>query len=100
MQLSVTPAAAKWFRDNVGLPKGSPDAGIRFKAQLHGNSPAGAGFSLRIEPNVPHEVHAQYQADDGLLFFIEESDTWMFDGHDLVVDLDADADEPKYSYTK
>ncbi|MCY7891407.1 hypothetical protein MOB38_20680, partial [Bacillus spizizenii] len=34
----------------------------------------------------------------GITFFIEESDLWYFDNHDLLVSYSADADEPVFEY--
>ena len=34
----------------------------------------------------------------GQLFFIEESDEWVFKGYDLEVDYDEELDEPKYKF--
>lgn len=97
MKLTITSEAIQWFEDNVGLPEGN---GIRFKAKIYGNSPVNKGYGLAIEPNTPHHVAAEVITASGWHFFIEESDVWFFDNHDLEVRYDAVLDEPKYIYLK
>ena len=100
MKIDVTSEAAKWFQENVGLPENQQDAGVRFKIKIYASSPVNPGFGLAIEPNVPEDAVAEFRTDDGLLFFVERSDEWFFNGHDFRVDFDAENDEPKYIYLK
>ncbi|MBG9982025.1 hypothetical protein HZY86_02750 [Aerococcaceae bacterium DSM 111020] len=100
MEIEVTPEAAAWFDENVGIPVDQKDAGVRFKTMIYASSPVNPGFGLAIEPNSPKNPVAQYTTDQGLLFFIEESDEWFFEGHDLRVEFDAEKEEPKYIYLK
>ena len=97
MKLQVSPRALEWFKEEVGLPEGN---GIRFKTKIYGSSPVTQGYALAIEPNTPNEVGAKFEAESGPYFFIEKSDLWFFDGHDLMVDYDEELDEPKYIYLK
>lgn len=100
MKINVTTEAAKWFSENVGLPENQKDAGIRFKTMIYASSPVNPGFGLAIEPNLPEKPIAKFTTDEGLLFFVEESDAWFFNDHDLRVDFDAENGEPKYIYLK
>lgn len=43
------------------------------------------------------EIGASAEAD-GITFFIEESDIWYFDNHDLRVTYNASAEEPVFEY--
>ncbi|MBG9979707.1 hypothetical protein HZY91_01750 [Facklamia sp. DSM 111018] len=98
MKLAVDQAAANWFKEEVGLRKG---AGIRFKTKIYSSSPLNKGFGLAIEPSEPSDQPiAEYTADNGIYFFIEENDLWFFDGHDLEVTLDEQGQEPYYHYLK
>lgn len=33
---------------------------------------------------------------DGITFFVEDQDIWYFDGHNLTVDINEEADEPMF----
>ena len=37
---------------------------------------------------------------DGIIFYVEESDLWYFNGHDLHVDYDEKKDELEFKYNK
>ncbi|WP_163170535.1 hypothetical protein [Bacillus sp. NSP9.1] len=37
---------------------------------------------------------------DGITFFIEESDVWYFDGHDLLVTYNESSEEPVFESVK
>lgn len=97
MKLTVESQAATWFKEEVGLPEG---AGVRFLVKVYGCSPVNSGFSLALETNYPHNPSVVFRSDNGILFFIEESDEWFFDGHDLRVSYDEQLKEPKYIYLK
>lgn len=96
MKLTVDTKAASWFKEEVGIPEGS---GIRFKTKIYSNSPVREGFGISIESDQPtDQAPVKYQADNGLVFFIEEDDLWFFDGHDLKVELNETLNEPHYKY--
>ncbi|AXY25447.1 hypothetical protein CL176_05220 [Suicoccus acidiformans] len=97
MQITVDSRAVTWFSEEMGRPDGT---GIRFGVQIYGNSPVQNGFALAVEPDKPVEIGAQFQADNGLLFYVEAADVWFFDGHDLQVQYNEELHEPSYQYVK
>ncbi|MRI85406.1 hypothetical protein GIY09_05885 [Aerococcaceae bacterium WS4759] len=96
MKLTVDKQAAAWFKEEVGIREG---AGIRIKAKIYGGSPVREGFGLAIDPIEPLNPIVTYKADNGVLFFVEDTDEWFFDGHDLNITLNEHA-EPHYVYLK
>ncbi|MDY7046800.1 hypothetical protein RVS70_21945, partial [Virgibacillus sp. M23] len=50
-----------------------------------------------VAKDAPQEAGVTAEAD-GITFFIEESDLWYFDNHDLLVSYSEDADEPVFEY--
>lgn len=96
MKLTVEDRAAEWFQEEVGIGEG---AGIRFKAKIYGSSPVNDTFALAIDSTKPIKPIAEFKAENGLLFFVEENDEWFFQGHDLIVSYDEESDEPKYIYS-
>ncbi|WP_124058917.1 HesB/YadR/YfhF family protein [Vaginisenegalia massiliensis] len=97
MKLTVEPQAAAWFKEEVGLSQG---AGIRFLAKVYGCSPINSGFSLAMETNYPKQPAADFRDQEGIYYYIEESDLWFFDGYDLNVVYDEQLAEPRYEYCK
>lgn len=98
MNITVTPQAQAWFKEEVGI---LPGYGIQFKAKVYGSSPISHGFSLYLEPALPSkEIGAEFKADNGIYFFVDQEDVWFFDGHDLSVEFDETLKEPKYIYLK
>ena len=98
MKITVSPQAAAWFKEEVGI---LPGHGIQFKAKVYGSSPISEGFSLYLEPAMPNqEIGAEFVADNDLKFFVDQEDIWFFDGHDLSVEFDERLKEPKYIYLK
>lgn len=96
MKLVVTNHAIQWLLQEVGLNKGDT---VRFNARYGGSSPVQLGFSLGFLKDTPSRVVASYEKE-GILFFIEETDLWYFDRHDLHVDYDEKLDEIHYMYVK
>lgn len=97
MELIIEDKAITWFEEEVGRAEG---AGIRFKAMIYGSSPVNDTFALQIEPSEPRSTLVEFTSDSGLLFFVEKSDEWFFQGHDLVVSFNEELQEPKYIYRK
>ena len=85
-----------WFHKEMEAEKGD---NIRFFARYGGSSPIHEGFSLGVTKDTPFEPAVTYKKED-ILFFIEETDEWYFDGHDLYVELDSTRDELSYVYKK
>lgn len=97
MKLTVDEQAANWFKEEVGIREG---AGIRLKAKIYGGSPVREGFGLAIDPTEPISPVATFEADNGVLFFVEDTDEWFFDEHDLLITLNKQLKEPYYIYSK
>ncbi len=96
MQIKLTDHAAEWFKDEMLLKTGDS---VRFFVRYGGTSPLQEGFSLGMNKEEPMDPGVEY-TKDGILFFIEASDIWYFQDHDLIVDVDEKGDGPIYSYEK
>lgn len=96
MQIKISNEALNWYTEELDLKSGSQ---VRFFARYGGQSPIQKGFSLGIveEAATTPAVAVNY---NGITFFIEESDVWYFDGHDLTVDFNDDINEPEFKYEK
>lgn len=97
MKIIVSPEAAAWYQEEVGIKEGF---GIRFKSKIYADSPIMEGFGLAFDTDEPFKPIAETRTENGILFFVEENDEWFFNGHDLQVDLDNKRQEPTYSYLK
>ena len=96
MKLVVTNDAIQWLIEEVGLNNGDT---VKFHARYGGSSPVQLGFSLGFTKDTPDLVASSVEKQ-GILFFVEESDLWFFDGHDLHLDYDEKLDEINYMYLK
>ncbi|WAA13110.1 HesB/YadR/YfhF family protein [Fervidibacillus halotolerans] len=95
MKLNLSPAAIQWFKNEMELQKGDM---VKFFIQIYGSSPVQKGYSLGFtKDNEPIDIGVQYEAD-GIVFYVEESDLWFFDGHHLNVDYNEEKDELEYTY--
>ena len=97
MKLTVDEKAANWFKEEMGIREG---AGIRIKTKIYGGSPVRDGFGIAIDPIEPLTPIATFEADNGVFFFIEDTDEWFFDDHDLLITLNDKLNEPHYIYSK
>ena len=97
MKISISEAAVKWFKEEVGLG----DRGkIKFYSQIYGTSPVQKNYALAFTvDNEPIDMAVKTEID-GVTFYIESSDLWFFNGHDLHVDYNEKKEELEYSYTK
>lgn len=94
MKLTITPEAQAWFKKELSV---SDSLGIRFYGKVYGSTNVHEGFSVGMSVDQPE--HPLYQETlDGMMFYIEEADEWFFKGYDLVVDYNAQLDEPKYHF--
>lgn len=93
MEIKITEDAFKWFQYEMEVIEGEY---IRFFVRF-GGSGLQPGFSLGVTKDQPYEKDALVEKD-GVIYFIEESDLWYFDGHDLTVSVNAELDELNYSY--
>lgn len=52
---------------------------------------------LGVSKDEPRQIGVSAEKD-GITFFVEESDVWYFDGHDLLVTYNESAEEPVFEY--
>jgi uncharacterized protein YneR len=96
MELKVSKQAVNWFKDEFGVKQGEH---IRFYVQFYGSSPIQEGYSLAFtKDNIINRVVSSEV--DGVVFFVEESDLWFFDGYNLYVEYDEQEDALEYKYLK
>ncbi|MGN7479671.1 HesB/YadR/YfhF family protein [Solibacillus silvestris] len=96
MEIKLSEKAINWFKGEMEVENGDY---IRFYARYGGSSPFHEGFSLGMTREQPHEIGIEAVIED-VHFFIEKSDEWFFNDHDLIVDVDQSNDELSYSYEK
>lgn len=96
MELKISNQAVNWFKDEIGVKE---DEKIRFYAQFYGSSPVQEGYSLAFSKDNPINKVVSTELD-GIEFFVEESDLWFFDGHDVHVEYDEQEDVLDYKYIK
>ncbi len=97
MKISISDKALQWFKEEVGLSEGGK---IKFYSQIYGSSPVQENYALAFTvDNEPVDMVVQTEID-GITFYIEGSDLWFFNGHDLHVDYNEKIDELEYSYSK
>ena len=94
MKLTVTEAAATWYKDEMMLEGNET---IRFFVRYGGCSNVQKGFSLGVNTDSPKNVGVETKVD-GLTFFVEDEDRWYFDGHDLTVNYNEETKEPDFHY--
>ncbi|PRO66284.1 HesB/YadR/YfhF family protein [Alkalicoccus urumqiensis] len=95
MKLTITEEAASWFKDQVELDEGDT---IKFYAKYGGSSPIQSGFSLAFTPFETPDNPGVKTETSGITFFVEETDMWYFDGHDLTIRYNEDKEEIDYDY--
>ncbi|MBO1308703.1 iron-sulfur cluster biosynthesis protein [Enterococcus sp. 669A] len=96
MKLTVTPAAQKWFKEEIVVNEGQ---GIKFYGKVYGKTQVHDGFSVGMSVDTPEKPLITENVGD-MLFFVEEADEWFFKRYDLVVDYDDNLDEPKYEFSE
>lgn len=96
MNIILTNEALNWFKEEMEVDQ---DDYIRFYARYGGSSPFHEGFSLGMNRETPHEIGVETEVD-GVHFYIEKSDEWFFNEHDLHVSLNEQIDELTYEYIK
>jgi uncharacterized protein YneR len=95
MKIDLSNTAIQWFREEVDLKNGDK---VRFYVKIYGSSPVQEGFSLAFTvDNEPIDIAVKTEKE-GLTFFIEGSDLWFFNGHDLHVDYNKQIDELEFRY--
>jgi uncharacterized protein YneR len=95
MKIDLSNTAIQWFKEEVDLKNGDK---VRFYVKIYGSSPVQEGFSLAFTvDNEPIDIAVKTEKE-GLTFFIEGSDLWFFNGHDLHVDYNKQIDELEFRY--
>ncbi|MBD8071561.1 HesB/YadR/YfhF family protein [Bacillus sp. PS06] len=97
MKIEISEGALHWFKEEVGLEAGK---GVKFYPQAYGSSPVQESFSLAFTIDNDWREAAVHTNSGGITFFLEETDLWFFNGHDLYVDYDETKDELEYKYKK
>lgn len=96
MKLHVTPEAASWFIEEMGLTSGEA---IRFYIQLYGSSGTKHhNYSLGIMRDTPGSDVSVRTEVNGITFFFTESDKWFLDDYSMTVTVDGD--ELRYEFTE
>ncbi|MDP4085563.1 MAG: HesB/YadR/YfhF family protein [Bacillota bacterium] len=97
MKIVVSKEAIKWFKDEVELKDSDK---VKFYAQIYGNSPVQENYALGFTiDNEPVDMFVKTEIE-GLTFYVEETDLWFFNGHDLYVEYNEKKDELEYNYVK
>lgn len=96
MKLTITPKAQEWFKREIEL---DDNQGIKFYGKVYGKTQVHDGFSVGMSVDTVDSPLVKTIIDDQL-FYIEEADEWFFKGYDLVVDYNAELDEPMYEFNQ
>lgn len=96
MKLTITPKAQEWFKREIEL---GDNQGIKFYGKVYGKTQVHDGFSVGVSVDTVDSPLVETIIDDQL-FYIEEADEWFFKGYDLVVDYNAQLDEPMYEFNQ
>lgn len=97
MEIVIKDAALKWFKDEMGLQKGDK---VKFYSKIYGSSPVQESYSLGFtKDNEPIDLAVNTEVD-GIVFYVEGTDLWYFNGHDLHVDYNEKIDELQFNYIK
>ncbi|MBV2240827.1 HesB/YadR/YfhF family protein [Bacillus inaquosorum] len=96
MNMTINEDALNWYKEELDLESGDQ---VRFFVRYGRLRQRSKGFSLGVAKDAPQEAGATAEAG-GITFFIEESDLWYFDNHDLLVSYSEDAGEPVLNTNK
>ncbi|MGK7377688.1 HesB/YadR/YfhF family protein [Planococcus sp. 1R117A] len=96
MKIKISQDAFKWFQEEMEVTAGEA---VRFYVRYGGSSQLQPGFSLGVTKDEPAEAAAAVEQDE-VTYYVEQSDAWFFDGHDLHVTVNDDLQELDYSYEK
>ncbi|MBM7691381.1 uncharacterized protein YneR [Peribacillus deserti] len=94
MEIKISDEAVKWYTEEMNLKQGGF---VRFMARYGGCSTVQSGFSLGLSNDEPINLGAS-AVKNGITFFVEESDLWYFDNHDLIINFNERFNEPEISY--
>lgn len=90
----MTDEAFSWYKTELDLNK---QTSIRFFVRYGGIGGQVPGFSLGISEVEPENIHTSFSIN-GVTFYIEEDDVWYFEGKDLIITLDEELKEPRFTY--
>lgn len=96
MKITLSKEAISWFKNEIGLEKGEY---IKFYSKIYGSSPVQESYSLAFAKEDPIDMAAS-AVEEGIIFFVESSDLWYFNGHDLHVEYNHENDELEFQYIK
>lgn len=96
MKIAISDLALKWFKEDFGAKAGDY---VKFFARIYGSSPVQESYTLGFTKEDPIDIAVRTELD-GIVFFVEESDLWYFNGHDLHVDYNEKTDELEFTYIK
>lgn len=96
MRLTISPAAYKWYVDELNL---KPGMGVKYVGKVYGKTPVHEGMSLGIMKTFdkPTDVFAEVVIDDRY-FWVSNQDRWFFGEYDLDVQFNDELEEPEYVY--
>ncbi|MEK3882494.1 HesB/YadR/YfhF family protein [Paenibacillus sp. PL2-23] len=89
MNLVVEQAAARWYKEQMGLSDGDS---LRIFVRLGGCGSVHPGLSLGITKDVPRKPALSQQVE-GVTFFMEEDNVWYVDNKELRISFDAAYEE-------
>lgn len=95
MELTITPEAIAWFKEELVLDKGDS---VRIFGKYGGATNVHVGFSTGIEVTTPHQERLSKDVK-GIHFFTEHGDDWFFSDYDLAISIDEKTKEPIYIYS-
>lgn len=96
MKIIISEDAFEWFHEEMETEAGEA---VRFFVRYGGASKLQPGFSLGVTKDQPVEPAAEIHHKE-VTYFIESTDLWYFDSHDLHVNVNDELKELEYSYEK
>ena len=96
MNIRISNEAIDWFAEEMDAESG--DA-IKFFPRYGGSSKLHTGFSLGVMKEDSDKAAVEV-TESGVRYYIEESDLWYFDGHDLHVSVDSEQNELQFDYVQ
>src|SRR5690625_696470 len=96
VKLKINEQAALWYEEEL---KESKPKYVRLFPRYGGVGGIVPGFSIGINFDEPENIMTSYEIK-GMVFFIEQSDAWYFEGKkQLFIEWDEEKNEPKFNYS-
>lgn len=95
MKITLTDAAAKFFREEVDP---QPGQGIHIYGKVYGKTNVHDNYSVGILVEQPINPIVSAEVND-VLVFAEPEDAWFFGDYDLEIDYDSEKEAPIYFFT-